>query len=303
MTLLDAEMRSAAFAYLEQVVHHVHRTISWEQMKAGFPFQGRRWPLFGPQGIYTPKGQDLPLSILTAPVRENVARKYEDSLSRDGFLVYKYRGTNVQHRDNIGLRRCIASGLPLIYFFGLVPSIYEVLWPVRVLKDEPQQLQFLLSIEEGLNLEPGTGGVADSLIAQRAYKTRTVYQRMHQDSFRRRVLAAYATRCTVCNLRHEELLQAAHIIPDSEPRGDPVVVNGMAMCNLHHAAFDAGVMGIRPDLVIEVRKDVLEEKDGPMLEHGLQGFHGLTAKPPRSRSLWPSKDRLEERYSRFRKTG
>jgi putative restriction endonuclease len=30
---------------------------------------------------------------------------------------------------------------------------------------------------------------------------------------------------------------------------------------------------VRPDYVVEVRVDVLEEIDGPMLKHALQGFH------------------------------
>src|SRR5439155_9126531 len=57
------------------------------------------------------------------------------------------------------------------------------------------------------------------------------------------------------------------------PRGLLVVPNGLALCALHHAAFDRNVLAVRPDLRVEVRLDVVEEEDGPMLEHGLQGFH------------------------------
>jgi hypothetical protein len=52
------------------------------------------------------------------------------------------------------------------------------------------------------------------------------------------------------------------------------VTNGLALCTLYHAAFDRDVIGITPDYVVEVRRDVLEQEDGPMLIHGLQGFHG-----------------------------
>ncbi len=37
---------------------------------------------------------------------------------------------------------------------------------------------------------------------------------MHQQEFRQRVLRAYRERCAICRLRHEELLDAAHILPD-----------------------------------------------------------------------------------------
>jgi putative restriction endonuclease len=303
MDARDIQVRAAAFDYLERTADPTERTITWEQMKSGFSLEGRRWPLVAPQGIFTPKGMQLPLSILTSPVRENTARKYEDSLSAAGLLVYKYRGVDPEHRDNVGLRACIGAGTPLIYFFGLVKSVYRAIWPVRVLSDDSRNLQFLLSIDEGLSVSPVAGLVADPELAQRSYRTRTVYERAHQESFRRRVLAAYRTECSICRLRHSELLEAAHIIPDSDPRGLPVVRNGMAMCNLHHAAYDANVMGIRPDLVIEIRRDVRDEKDGPMLLHGLQGFHDKRANAPTGSTLAPDKDFLEERFEEFRKTG
>jgi hypothetical protein len=59
------------------------------------------------------------------------------------------------------------------------------------------------------------------------------------------VLRAYRDCCAVCRLRHEELLDAAHILPDGHPRGEPVVRNGLALCKLHHAAFDRHILGIR----------------------------------------------------------
>ena len=135
----------------------------------------------------------------------------------------------------------------------------------------------------------------------RAYAFRVVKQRLHQVSFRERVLAAYRRTCSLCQLRHEELLDAAHIIPDGQPRGDPIIPNGLALCKLHHAAFDSNIIGIRPDLVIEVRQDILRETDGPMLLHGLQGLHGSMITVPREARFRPAGDRLEERYEQFRR--
>jgi putative restriction endonuclease len=83
--------------------------------------------------------------------------------------------------------------------------------------------------------------------------------RLHQLLFRQHVIYAYSEQCTVCRLRHRELLDAAHILPDGHPEGLPVVPNGLAMCKLHHAAFDGHILGVRPDLKIEIRSDVLHE--------------------------------------------
>ncbi len=77
--------------------------------------------------------------------------------------------------------------------------------------------------------------------------------------------------------------------------------NGLALCKIHHAAFDSNVLGIRPDYVVQVATDVLLEKDGPMLEHGLQAFHGRSLREiPERKALRPDRDRLEERFALFR---
>ena len=104
----------------------------------------------------------------------------------------------------------------------------------------------------------------------------------------------------MCKLRHSELLEAVHIIPDSEAEGDPEISNGIAMCNLHHAAFDRFMIGIRPDYVIEIRKDILSEKDGPMLQHGLIEMNDKRLELPHRRNEYPDPDRLEVKYKKFK---
>jgi putative restriction endonuclease len=71
---------------------------------------------------------------------------------------------------------------------------------------------------------------------------------------------------------------AAHTLPHRHPQGKrkPLVSNGLALCTLHHAAFDSQVVGIKPSLQVVVCQNVLEEEDSPMLRHGLQSFNGQT---------------------------
>ena len=135
---------------------------------------------------------------------------------------------------------------------------------------------------------------------RRRYVTRTVQQRLHQQEFRERVLDAYQRHCAVCRLKREQLLEAAHIVGDRETLGRPIVPNGIALCALHHAAFDGHLMTVRPDYEIEVRHDVLEESDGPMLIHGLQGFHGKSIRVPPRQQLRPDAHLLQLRYELFR---
>lgn len=108
----------------------------------------------------------------------------------------------------------------------------------------------------------------------------------------------------VCALRHHQLLDAAHIVPDREEAGVAALRNGPDLCKIHHAAYDSHVLGIRPDLVVEIRADLLDEVDGPMLEHGLKGRHGQPLlRLPRARAEYPDPDLLERRYTRFRTAG
>lgn len=79
--------------------------------------------------------------------------------------------------------------------------------------------------------------------------------------------------------------------------------NGLALCKLHHAAFDSYILGIRPDYSVEIRSDVLREADGPMLRHGLQGFQGSRILVPKADGLKPRREFLEERYALFRRAG
>jgi len=51
-------------------------------------------------------------------------------------------------------------------------------------------------------------------------------------------MRAYSTRCAVCSFRHGNLLDAAHITADASADGDPVMSNGLALCKMHHGAYD-----------------------------------------------------------------
>jgi putative restriction endonuclease len=302
----DQSVRTRAFSFLAQLSQIHPNGIPWSVLLAGFKFEGRRVPLASQQGIFKPAVCRLPLSMRTAPIIEGRTRPYEDEQDSEGLILYKYRGTDRAHPENEGLREAMRTRTPLVYLYGLAPGWYSAEWPAYVVHDDPAALTF--TVEIGLP-EALSGPLSGATIAgeaeledTRRWVTRQSVVRLHQKSFRLRVLDAYHGRCAICRLGHEELLQAAHILPDGHPRGMPIVPNGLTLCGLHHAAFDAHVLGVSPDLEVEVREDVLEEDDGPMFVHGLQGFHGRrVAHLPRSPKLRPGREFLAERYEMFRK--
>ena len=191
---------------------------------------------------------------------------------------------------------------PLIYLFGVVKGQYMPAWPVFVVADDPGDLCFKVAVDDRRLALGGAQAEADQVVdARRSYLATVTMRRLHQVTFRERVLRAYHESCAICRLRHRELLEAAHILPDGHPRGEPIVPNGLSLCKLHHAAFDRHILGIRPDYVIEIRRDILEETDGPMLLHGLQGVAGGRLILPHGSGNRPRRDFLEERYEIFRK--
>ena len=76
--------------------------------------------------------------------------------------------------------------------------------------------------------------------------------------------------------------------------------NGLSLCKIHHAAYDVNLLGVRPDLMIEVAPHLMTEADGPMLTHGLQAMNGARLLIPRERVAQPDPERLDHRYRRFR---
>jgi putative restriction endonuclease len=296
----EHRIRAAAFEFLDQLAVRYGEVLPVAELRAGFSHEGHRVPLMGPQGIFKPALLELPLSITTVPVVAGKARPYEDELGGDGLLQYRYRGVDTEHRDNRGLREVMRRQLPLIYFHGVEPGQYLPEWPVFIVGDDPKGLTFTVAVDDPLASDIDADHELSD-VARRAYVTRMARQRLHQLAFRHRVLRAYRESCAMCCLHHMDLLDAAHILPDGHPQGEPITSNGLALCKLHHAAFDRNIVGIRPDRVIEIRHDVLNEIDGPMLRHGLQDLHGAPLLVvPRAERDRPNADFLSERYQLFR---
>lgn len=301
---LDDAVRTSAFAFLrEESSRNPEGLLPYKTLLKGFEFRGSRIPLIGPQGIFKPALLDLPLSINTAPPKPGKEKPYQDVLTDDGDLEYCYRGTDPSHRDNVGLRTLMAQQRPLIYLHGIVPGLYAAQYPVYIVGDEPGRLRFRVDLERAAFEAVAATGALVEPTPQKKYGTALVLRRLHQAAFRERVLSAYREHCAICRLRHRELLDAAHILPDPHPQSTPSVENGLALCKLHHAAFDVHILGIRPDHIVEIRRDILEEIDGPMLLHGLKEFQESRLVLPRSKSDWPRTEFLEARYEVFRKAG
>lgn len=242
------------------------------------------------RGIWNPRDLNGTLSIVSDPLGV-----YGDRHESGGLFRYSYR-TGSTAGDNTKLRRAMELRLPMILLRKLETNLFMPIFPVYAVADDQTRREFVVildveqyEIADHLDLTP----------TERRYAERVMRQRLHQPEFRVRVLRAYETRCTVCTLRHRQFLDAAHIIGDLQEQGDPVVPNGLSLCKIHHAAYDENLMGISPDGKVVINRDLLEEVDGPMLQHGLQAMHGGSITVPRRRTDRPDPERLDQRYQRF----
>jgi putative restriction endonuclease len=271
---------------------------------------GRQHRLLGAfTGIWRAKElSEAAISISTAYVPPGRQRPYEDSMGPDGLLRYKWRGTNPDQADNRALRRAMQEQLPLVWFVGVgfVPGtntqVYEPRYPVWLIAEEPELHQFVVAVEEGQRAIP-LGADADVVDITRRYNERMVRMRYHQPLFRSFVLHAYERRCAVCRLPFSELLDAAHIKADSA-EGPARVSNGLALCKIHHGAYDANLIGISPDYIVRVQESVLRTFDGPTLQHAIKEMDGERLRQlPRSRLERPDRDLLAERFEEFKRAG
>ena len=224
-------------------------------------------------------------------------RQVHEQITRgDDLIDYAFMGTDPAAADNRWLREAMQAQIPVIYFLGVAPQRYSPIWPVYIAEWSAADLKARLAFAPPATVKVGDGVPS---APERRYGLRLVRQRLHQATFREAVLAAYGGRCAVSGLPEPRLLDAAHIIVDRDEQfGQPVVANGLPLSKIHHAAFDANLIGVDADFRIHVAVQLLSITDGPMLE-GLKALAGGNIRLPQRRTDYPDRDRLAQRFSQF----
>ena len=299
----DTLMRMTAFTHVLKL-SETQNNISAEELRRGFTFEGERIPLVNPQrGIFKPKQMQYLLSIRTVFPRPGKRVWYDDQRqvhsqifeSREA-VDYAFMGTNPDAADNRWLREAFDNRIPVIYFLGVAPGLYQAIIPTYISGWDANALKARIVF----GIQDQADYVAPESVSERRYALQTVKQRLHQASFREAVITAYNGRCALSGLPEQRLLDAAHIISDKDERlGQPVVPNGLPLSKIHHAAFDAHFIGIDPDYRLHVSERLLDLHDGPMLEALKQLDGGILHLPKRTQD-YPDRDRLARRYEQFK---
>jgi putative restriction endonuclease len=303
----DYVLRNAAFEHVNRVTTLNSGVLSSDDLAAGFQFQGDRIPLINPQrGIFKPRQMAGLLSIRTVFPRQSGRVWYDDQreahrqiYENDDVVEYAFMGTDPNSADNRWLCEAMQDQIPIIYFLGTSPGRYQPILPTFIVGWHPERLRVQLAFGA---IVGASADAAAPAAPERRYALREVKARLHQASFRDAVLAAYDGRCAISKLPEPRLLDAAHIIVDQhEQLGQPIIPNGLPLTKIHHAAFDANLIGIDADFHIHVADRLLEIHDGPFLELGLKSIAGTLLAMPRRRADWPDRDRLALRFEQFQK--
>lgn len=300
---LDTALRMAAFAHVRRR-SEIRDHLTAVDLKPGFEFNGERIPLVNPQrGIFKPRQMRYLLSIKTVFPRAGARVWYDDQrevhrqiYEGDETVDYAFMGRDAEAADNRWLRDAWEQRIPIIYFLGIAPGRYQAMLPAFISGWDAKGLKARVAFAA-----PGENELAmPDNAPERRYALRAVKQRLHQASFREAVITAYNGRCALSGLPEPLLLDAAHIVADKdELLGQPVVPNGIPLSKIHHAAFDAHLIGIDPDYRLHVSERLLVQKDGPMLE-ALKRLNGERIHLPVRERDRPDRERLERRFARFK---
>lgn len=173
-----------------------------------------------------------------------------DSANADGFCAFTKARTS---ESAIVLRRDVMAS-----YLVEAHSIHAVVAGTNGV----QQLNAMTAL---------VGNPSSVILKPRAKAATTVVRSIRSFDFSNRIMIAYQHACCVCDIQMD-LLDAAHIVPVGAPLGSDDTRNGLALCTLHHKAYDAGLLGIKPDYSIEISSNQSSYLHGIARSGGLDMF-------------------------------
>lgn len=301
----DSQIRAAARDHVKLLTQVYGDEIPWSAVAKGFLFHKEQILIANKAvGIFKPRQMQMgALSIKTTIPRAGRINRYVDAEDSDGTFIYSLQGEDPNNHHNRALRECYENNLPIIYFHAVAASVYKAIFPCFIENIDTSRMICKVSVASELISADQHYALRDSEAwkIERRYALRETNFRLHQAGFRHQVLAAYGKRCAMTLLPVPQLLEAAHIVPDSHELGEAGVKNGICLSRIHHRAFDANLIGVNTDFQIQVSEKLMRISDGPILENGLKALHGKEIVLPKARKNWPSRDLLDIRFNEFKR--
>jgi putative restriction endonuclease len=250
---------------LEQLEHHENRLFTRTDL-VEFTVDNEAAQLLHPaDGTVIPPGFEIPVSLTLPPSvpADTLARAIDDN----GMLRYPWKNRSQKDRN---LLVALEARVSLVVLAPTSNDTYQAVFPVYVHRYLHRDQVFELDVN-GAYLPIRLGSAPEY---ERRWTIGTTRQRLHQPVFRRDVLQAYNSQCAVCGLGIASLLDAAHIVPDRDEHGIASVINGMALCKNHHAAFDNGLLAVSEDLTIHVSDLIMNSGPDEAVDRLLKDYDG-----------------------------
>ena len=122
------------------------------------------------------------------------------------------------------------------------------------------------------SLDTVTDAQIDALAASpRRMIVQMLKRKYRERDFAARVLSAYRQRCAVCGVQLK-LVEAAHILPVAADGSTDDTTNGLALCALHHRAFDTNLFSFNESYEVQVSNRRIEELRAADLLLGMSNF-------------------------------
>lgn len=132
------------------------------------------------------------------------------------------------------------------------------------------------------------------------YTYRRMQERVLMAFFRVDILEAYRDTCAFSGLAQLQLVDAVPIVQGLS--GDTLALGmteGLCMSRLHHAAFNANLLGVDPDGRIHVSEQLDAREAGDSFSRHLTSLAGRRISMPRTLELHPNRDLLAVRFEQF----
>ena len=299
----ERDAHFAAMQWFEAQQMSGRELFTHKELMDGFSWHGHHLRLtHQSQGIWKPQEFKAALTFKTAAITPGKEAPYADRIDDSGLLRYKFSATIKWAND--AMKVAAAENYPLAWLVGVKPTKQSTLYyyprfPAYVVDIDNRNAEFIIAINE---MTPPTSDHRNSGQIEKKYVSRWTRARIHQHDFREHVLSAYQISCAVCDLPHAQLLEASHIIADSRESGVPEVSNGLALCRLHHTAYDRHLLGIDADRRIHVATRA-KRIETVHLQTGLLPFEGRSlTHVPAAKQMRPDGDRLAEHFKEFLQT-
>jgi putative restriction endonuclease len=113
--------------------------------------------------------------------------------------------------------------------------------------------------------------IKDQVPEPRQYAVFSARKALREANFKERVLTAYSNACAMCGVQLR-LIDAAHILPVAHPDSTDETSNGVALCALHHRAYDRGLVTFDAHYRIHRNEAMEHDLVAQSLDGGLTGF-------------------------------